>query len=69
MKKVFAILAIAGVMVACNNDSKTEEVKKDSAAIIDSMNKMMENTKDSVNKMLDNTKDSVNKMMSDSIKK
>jgi len=69
MKKVFAILAIAGLMVACNNDAKTEEVKKDSAAIIDSMNKMMQNTKDSVNKMLENTQDSVNKMMSDSMPK
>jgi predicted small secreted protein len=32
MKKVFAFLAIAGVMSACNNDVKEAETKIDSAA-------------------------------------
>jgi hypothetical protein len=38
MKKLFAILAVASVMTACNNsgDAKTEE-KKDSAAAAPSM--------------------------------
>lgn len=29
MKKVFAILAIAGLMAACNNSGKKEETKTD----------------------------------------
>ncbi len=33
MKKVFAILAIAGFMASCNNDAKTEGDKKDSTAV------------------------------------
>jgi PBP1b-binding outer membrane lipoprotein LpoB len=33
MKKVFAILAIAGFMASCNNDAKTEGEKKDSTAV------------------------------------
>ncbi len=72
MKKLFAIMAIAGIMVACNNNSESKDVKKDSAAMMDSMNKVIDNTKDSVNKMMDNTKDSANKMMNntkDSLKK
>ncbi len=32
MKKVFAILAIAGFMASCNNDAKTEGEKKDTTA-------------------------------------
>jgi hypothetical protein len=39
MKKVFAILAIAGFMVACNNDSETENTVVDSTAIKDSIEK------------------------------
>jgi hypothetical protein len=32
MKKVFAFLAIAGVIAACNNDGKEAETKLDSTA-------------------------------------
>jgi gas vesicle protein len=72
MKKVFAILAIAGFMVACNNSSESKDAKKDSAAMMDSMKKAMDNSKDSVNKMMNNMQDSTNKMMNnvkDSLKK
>jgi gas vesicle protein len=62
MKKVFAIFAIAGIMVACNNKSdKKADVAKDTAAMRDSINKMMDNTKDSINKMMNNLQDSTNK--------
>ena len=64
MKKVFAIFAIAGIMVACNNSSdKKTDAAKDSAAMMDSMNKMMDANKDSVNKMMNKMQDSTNKMM------
>lgn len=33
MKKLFAILAVAGVLVACNDSGKTEEPKQDSTAV------------------------------------
>ncbi|QEC42662.1 hypothetical protein [Pseudobacter ginsenosidimutans] len=32
MKKLFAILAVAGVLVACNDSGKQEEPKADSTA-------------------------------------
>ena len=40
MKKVFAILALATVMVACNNESATEDAAKkaaDSTRVADSL--------------------------------
>lgn len=51
MKKVFAILAIAGLMVACNNksDKKAEEVKDTAAKMMDDASKMM----DTAAKMMD----------------
>ena len=73
MKKVFAIFAIAAIMVACNNSSdKKTDAAKDSAAMMDSMNKVMENNKDSVNNMMNTMQDSTNKMINnikDSVKK
>ena len=33
MKKLFAILAVAGVLVACNDSGKTEEPKQDTTAV------------------------------------
>ncbi len=59
MKKLFAILAIAGVMAACNDSGKTEEGKKadstathpssaapaaDSSAVADSLKKVAADT-------------------------
>ncbi len=63
MKKVFAVIALAGIMVACNNSGDKKEGDKDSAAILDSMKKAMDATKDTVNKMMDATKDTMNKMI------
>ena len=54
MKKFFALMAIAGFLSACNNDSS-------SSTSTDSMNKMSTDT----NKMESNTADSVNKMAAD----
>ena len=45
MKKVFAILAIVGFMVACNNKSeKKEEIKDTTNVMMDTTNKMMDTT-------------------------
>jgi gas vesicle protein len=63
MKKVFAIFAVAAIMVACNNKADKKVVVKDSAAMMDSINKMMDNTKDSINKMMNKMQDSTNKMI------
>ncbi len=41
MKKLFIVLAVASLgFVACNNESASEEVKVDSAAIKDSLAKV-----------------------------
>lgn len=58
MKKVFAILAIAGVMVACNNsgEKKAGEVK-------DTASKMMNNVSDTASKMMDKAVDTMAKKM------
>jgi hypothetical protein len=55
MKKFFAIFAIAGVMVACNNSSdKKEGEKKDSASnMMDSAANNMNNMVDTAAKMVD----------------
>jgi hypothetical protein len=56
MKKVFAIFAIAGVMVACNNsgEKKAEDIK-------DSATNVIENVQDSANKVIDAVVDSAAK--------
>jgi protein involved in sex pheromone biosynthesis len=58
MKKVFAILAVAGFLAACNNkaEKKTDEVK-------DSATNMMNNAVDSTTNMMNNTIDSAGNMM------
>jgi hypothetical protein len=68
MKKIFAILAIAGFMASCNNSGENKDTTIDSTKWKDSVNKMMENTQDSVNKMMNNTTDSVNKMIDNATK-
>jgi ABC-type uncharacterized transport system auxiliary subunit len=67
MKKVFAIFAIAAVMVACNNSSDKKTETTDSAAInnmVDSANQKMDNMVDSatnkMNNMVDSAKDKMN---------
>ena len=60
MKKLFAILVIAGAVAACNNE-KTEEVKKDStpAVAVDTTKKVVDTTKmaaDTSKKAMDTAK-------------
>ena len=52
MKKVFAMMAIASVMVACNNDGekKAEEVKDTAAA---KMQEMVDTAASKMNNMVD----------------
>jgi len=54
MKKVFAIIAIAGLLSACNNKAKKkmDEVKDSAASAVESV-------KDSANKMIDAAKDTL----------
>ncbi|MEO6610697.1 MAG: hypothetical protein ABIT05_01140 [Chitinophagaceae bacterium] len=70
MKKVFAILAIAAVMVACNNSSEKKAETIDSSMInnmVDSANQKMDNTVDSttnkMNNMVDSAKDKMNNIV------
>lgn len=73
MKRVFAILAVAGVMAACNNGSedsavttdstKTETPVMDATTTADSASKMMNNAADSASKMIEKAGDSATKMM------
>lgn len=64
MKKVFAVLAIAGFMVACNNESETETTKTDSTAWRDSVRRA--DSAAAAQKMMNDTmnmkKDTVDKM-------
>jgi hypothetical protein len=56
MKKVFAILAVCGFVVACNNDSETETTTvKDSMAIKDSMERADKMKLDTTHVVLDTT--------------
>ena len=68
MKKVFAILAVTGLMAACNNGTSTEDVKDSTLSAIDSAKNAM---KDSVETTSDSTKsmiDSAAKAAKDSVK-
>ena len=71
MKKLFAILAIAGTLAACNNgDDKastttdsTKAVVTDAKMTADTASKMMDAAKDTANKMMNKMTDSASKMM------
>ena len=71
MKKLFAILAVAGTLAACNNGGDEKSGNTDSAKATinnavktaDSATKMMDAAKDSSNKMMKTVSDSANKMM------
>lgn len=76
MKKVFAVMAIAGVMVACNNKGEKKEGGADTAAInnmIDSakgaMDKMVDSASNSMNNMVDSAKGAMDKMTDSAAKK
>jgi len=69
MKKVFAILAVAGLMAACNNGSSTDASKDSTLKAIDSSAAA---SKDSVKAGADTAKkmiDSSAHAMKDSVKK
>jgi len=70
MKKLLAILAIAGSLTACNNgdgDKATTDSTKtptvDATKTADSANKMMDAAKDSANNMMKKVGDSATKMV------
>lgn len=59
MKKVFAVLAIAGTLAACNNNSE----KKDGAADTTAINNMIDSAKGAMDKMVDSASNSMNNMV------
>jgi hypothetical protein len=65
MKKVFAIMAIAGLMVACNNSGEKAETVDSSAlkAAADSAKNAMENISDSAKNAIENISDSAKKAL------
>jgi ketopantoate reductase len=71
MKKVFAIFAIAGVMVACNNSSekKADDVKDTAAKMMDDANKMVDTAASKMDKMVDTAASKMNSMVDTAAKK
>ena len=73
MKKLFAILAIAGTLAACNNGGEEKPTAGDSSKmttpateatkVADSASKMMNNMADSAKGMMNKATDSAGKMM------
>jgi ElaB/YqjD/DUF883 family membrane-anchored ribosome-binding protein len=73
MKKLFAILAIASVMTACNGSGeekaattdspKTENPVTEAVNVADSANKVMTNVADSANKVINKVADSAGKVV------
>lgn len=73
MKKLFAILAIASVMTACNSGTeekaasadsvKTENPVTEAVNVADSANKVMTNVADSANKVINKVADSAGKVV------
>jgi ABC-type uncharacterized transport system auxiliary subunit len=76
MKKVFAIVAIAGTMVACNSSSDKKTDGADTATInnmVDSakgaMDKMVDSASGAMDKMVDSAKGAMDKMADSAMKK
>lgn len=62
MKKLFAIMAIGSIVIACNNESKTETTTDTTTVkTVDSLKNEMDNLSDSVNKANEIKKDSAAK--------
>ena len=69
MKKLFAILAVASVMTACNgageekaaatDSPKTENPVTEAVSVADSANKVMTTVADSAGKVVEKVKDAV----------
>ena len=58
MKKLFAIIAIAGIMTACNNEKKTEDVKME-----EKMDVMKDKMQDTMTKKMDEKMDNMKDTM------
>lgn len=73
MKKLFAILAVASVMTACNGSAeekaattdttKTENPVTDAVKVADSAGKVMTTVADSANKVINKVADSAGKVV------
>jgi len=71
MKKVFAIAAIAGLMVACNNSSEkkvdvadsTTKMMEEADKMMDTAAQKMDNMMDTAAKKMDNIVDTATKKM------
>jgi len=73
MKKLFAILAVAAVMTACNNTTESKEAGADSLNtesplmdaknVMDSAGKLIEAGKDSAGNLMEAVKDSAGKVV------
>ena len=74
MKKLFAILAVASVMTACNNSGDEKAATTDSPKVVETpvadavkidsaANQMMSNAADSANKVIKKAGDSVGKVV------
>ncbi len=67
MKKLFAILAIAGSLAACNNSADSTSEKKDSIDSVTSERKdMVDSTTDAKKNMADSTADATKNKMDSS---
>ncbi len=55
MRAIISILAITAIVVACNNETKTETNKSDSSAVhtVDSLKDVMKNVDDSSKRAMD----------------
>lgn len=65
MKKVFAIIAIMGLMTACNNEKKTEETKMEEKidGMKDNMDKMKDTMSQKMHEKMDEMKDTMKMKM------
>ena len=56
MKKVFTIIAIAGLMTACNNEKRTDETKAKMEEKMDGMKEKMDEKMDDAKDKMDEKK-------------
>lgn len=70
MKKVFAIFAIAGMLVACggNEEKKAEEIKEGAEQVIDDAKEGAEKMMDKVDTAATDMVDTTKKMMEEAAK-
>lgn len=61
MKKVFAIIAISGFMVACGDNKESSKVEQATEEVKDAVENKVEEVKDTAVKMVENAMDTVAK--------